>query len=37
VSWRPGSTVVENSTYNPKFEGSYPATGTRRRREGKKH
>ncbi len=32
----PGSPVVENSTYNPKFNGSNPTTGTGREKIVKK-
>ncbi len=31
-----GSTVVEQSTHNPKFGGSYPTADTGREKKGKK-
>jgi hypothetical protein len=33
---RPRSRVVEHSTHNPKFDGSNPATGTKREKMPKK-
>jgi hypothetical protein len=36
VALCPGSTGVENSTYNPKFKGSNPTTGTGREKIAKK-
>jgi hypothetical protein len=36
-TWQcPGGTVVENFTYNPKFKGSNPTTGTGREKIVKK-